>query len=394
MLNMTAMKHAARMAAIALAAFAWLAGEAGATRLKDISTLEGVRANQLIGYGLVVGLKNTGDKSYKSPFTIQTLLSMLERLGTTVDVRQLVDPRLGVSDVRQLRDVRVENVAAVMVTGELPPFAKQGSRVDITVSSLGDARSLQGGTLLLTPLKAANGDIYAVAQGPVSVGGGYFETARTASLSKNHPTVARITNGAVVEKEVEFDFSKEAVLAFALYEPDFTTSLRVVQAINTALGADAAKALNAGVVQVTVPAQFANNKVEFVSTIENLEVQPDEAARVVLDERTGTIVVGEQVRVSKVAISHGNLTIKIEDSSKVSQPAPLSGGQTVAVPSALMSVEEIGGKSSRVTVFDSGVSIGDMVKALNAIGVKPRDLITIFQTLKSAGALRARLEII
>jgi len=371
-----------------------LSGVASAERLKDISSIEGVRANQLIGYGLVVGLKNSGDKSFKTPFTIQTLLSMLERLGTTVDVRKLVDPRLGVSDIRQLRDVRVENVAAVMVTAEIPPFAKQGSRIDVVVSSLGDAKSLQGGNLLLSPLKAANGEIYAVAQGPVSVGGGYQERSRRLARIKNHPTVARIANGALVEKEVGFDFSAINKLQFSLFQPDFTTAQRVAAAINAAVGQEAAKALNPGVIEVTVPADFLQKKVEFVATLENVDVEPDVSARVVLDERTGTIVVGDQVRISRVAISHGNLTIKIDDKTSVSQPPPLSAGQTVIVPGSVMTVEEIGGKSDRLLMLEPGVNIGDMVKALNAMGVSPRDLISIFQTLKAAGALKAKLEII
>lgn len=378
----------------ALALILWLSSQAQATRLKDISSIEGIRSNQLIGYGLVVGLRGSGDKSYKSPFTIQTLLSMLERLGTTVNVQKLVDPRLGISDVRQLRDVRVENVAAVMVTAELPPFAAQGTRIDVTASSLGDARSLQGGTLLLTPLKAANGEIYAVAQGAVSVGGGFSERSTRMRHIKNHPTVGRISNGATVEKEVGFDFSKMTKIKFALFHPDFTTSQRVVIAINGALGGDAAKALNSGVIEVTVPDEFADKKVELVARLENLEVEPDVAAKVVMDERTGTIVVGDQVRISKVAISHGNLTIRISSNSSVSQPPPLSAGQTVVTPSSILTVEELGGKSGRLMVLDPGVSIGDMVKALNAMGVKPRDLISIFQTLKASGALKARLEII
>lgn len=394
MLIMKLIKLTIKYAIPALALFLWMTSQASATRLKDISSLEGIRSNQLIGYGLVVGLRGSGDKSYKSPFTIQTLLSMLERLGTTVDVRKLVDPRLGISDVRQLRDVRVENVAAVMVTAELPPFARQGTRIDVTASSLGDARSLQGGTLLLTPLKAANGEIYAVAQGAVSVGGGFSERSRRFKHVKNHPTVARISNGATVEKEVDFDFSAVTKLNFALFHPDFTTSQRVVVAINSELGGEAAKAINSGVIEVTVPDEFADKKVELVSRLENLEVEPDVVAKVVMDERTGTIVVGEQVRISKVAISHGNLTIRIAGKTSVSQPPPLSAGQTVVTPSSILMVEELGGKTDRLMVLDPGVSIGEMVKALNAMGVKPRDLIAIFQTLKSAGALRAQLEII
>jgi len=372
-----------------------LCAQAGsAARLKDISSIEGVRENQLIGYGLVVGLQNSGDKSYKTPFTIQTLLSMLERLGTTVDVRKLVDPRLGISDVRQLRDVRVENVAAVMVTADLPPFSRQGSQIDVVVSSLGDARSLKGGTLLLTPLKAANGEIYAVAQGPVSVGGAYSERGMRASVSRNHPTVARIASGAVVEKEVGFDFTKLKKLTLAMSNPDFTTTQRAVVAINAAIGADTAKAIDSGTVEITIPSQYADKKVELVAALESLNVETDTQAKVVLDERTGTIIIGENVRISRVAISHGNLTIRIGEKTSASQPAPLSAGETVVVPQTLLSVEEVGGKSDHLVVIEPKTNIGDMVKALNAIGVTPRDLIAIFQTLRSAGALNARLEII
>jgi len=376
-----------KIAAIMAAALIAMPTVAGASRLKDIASIEGVRSNQLIGYGLVVGLKNSGDKSYKSPFTIQTMLAMLERLGTSVDVRQLVDQRLGVSDVRMLRDVRVENVAAVMVTAELPAFSRQGSKIDVTVSSLGDARSLQGGTLLLTPLKAANGEIFAVAQGAVSTGGGYGEKSRRVSETKNHPTVAKVTNGAIVEKEVGFDFNKLPKLTLEMHDPDFTTAQRIVSAINAAIGPDTA-------IEVNFPAEYTERKVELVSRLEGLEVETDTQAKVVLDERSGTIIIGENVKLSKVAISHGNLTIKVDDKTTVSQPRAFAAGQTVTVPKTLLTVEELGGKSDRLMVVEPGINLGDMVKALNAMGVSPRDLIAIFQTLKSSGALKAELEII
>lgn len=367
---------------------------AHSARLKDISTIEGVRTNQLIGYGLVVGLKNTGDKSHKSTFTIQTLLSMLERLGTTVDVSQLTDKRVGVSDVRMLRDVRVENVAAVMVTADLPPFMRQGGKIDVVVSSLGDSKSLQGGTLLLTPLKAANGEVFAVAQGPLSVGGGYGERVNRVSETRNHPTVGRISGGAMVEKEVGFDFSKVEKLTISLSSPDFTTTQRTVEVINAALGADTAKALDSSAIEVTIPPQYAEKKVELVAKIEGLDINTDTQAKVAVDERTGTIVIGENVKISKVAISHGNLVIKVEDLSKASQPKPFAGGQSVVVPKTLLTVEELGGKSERLSVMEPGVNISDLVKALNAMGVSPRDLIAIFQALKASGALKAQLEII
>jgi flagellar P-ring protein precursor FlgI len=379
---------------LALAMILLAPGRAHSARLKDISTIEGVRTNQLIGYGLVVGLKNTGDKSYKSAFTIQTLLSMLERLGTTVDISQLTDKRVGVSDVRMLRDVRVENVAAVMVTADLPPFIKQGGKIDVVVSSLGDAKSLQGGTLLLTPLKAANGEVFAVAQGPLSLGGGRNENVRRVSETKNHPTVGRISGGAVVEKEVGFDFSKLEKLTISLSYPDFTTTQRAVETINATLGADTAKALDSSVIEVAIPPQFADKKVELVARIEGLDISTDTQAKVALDERTGTVVIGENVKISKVAISHGNLVIRVDDLTKASQPRPLSAGQTVVVPKTLLTVEELGGKSERLMVVDPGINISDLVKALNAMGTSPRDLIAIFQALKASGALKAQLEII
>ncbi len=365
---------------------------AQAERLKDIASLKGVRGNQLIGYGLVVGLKGSGDKSYKSPFTIQTLLSMLERLGTTVDVQKLVDPRLGVSDVRQLRDVRVENVAAVMVTGSLPPFAQVGSAIDVTVSSLGDARSLAGGTLLLTPMKAANGDIFAVAQGSVSVGGSSRDCGPRPCGSLRgggHQTVAKIAGGALVEKEVGFDFASMEEFSFSMSHPDFTTTQRAVEAINAQMGGQIAHARDSGTVLVTVPADYANDKVRFIAELEKIDITPDSMAKVVLDERTGTIVIGQNVKIDRVAISHGNLTIRVGGDT-----APIPGNAMV-VPDTILSVEEIRtGNSDRVMELNAGASIGDMVKALNAMGIAPRDLISIFQTLKTSGALQAQLEII
>ncbi len=379
------------LAAISLAA---VATPISAARLKDIASIRGVRSNQLIGYGLVVGLKNSGDKSFKSPFTVQALLSMLERLGATVDIRQQIDSRSGIPDIRFLRDIRVENVAAVMVTADLPPFVRQGARIDVVVSSLGDAKSLKGGTLLLTPLKAANGEVFAVAQGAISVGGAYNEGVRRTSISKNHPTVGRLSGGAVVEKEVGFSFNSLEKLTFSLNYPDFTTTQRAITAVNTAVGSNVAKAIDSGTFEVEFPPNFVERKVEFVATIERLDVQTDTQAKVVLDERSGTIIIGQNVSISRVAISHGNLTIKIGDATKVSQPSPLTLGQTVIVPKSILSVEELGGKSGRVTVMEPGANIADLAKALNALGVKPRDLITIFQTLRAANALKAHLEII
>lgn len=361
-------------------------------RVKDIATVGGVRDNQLIGFGLVVGLKNSGDRSRKSPFTAQTLIAMLERLGTTIDVRQLADPRIGTNDVRNLRDLRIENVAAAMVTADLPPFARTGSRIDVVVSSLGDAKSLQGGTLLLSPLKAANGEVYATAQGPISVGGAYLEGTRGTTVQKNHPTVARIVGGALVEKEVPLEFEKKKDIDLLLHQPDFTTNNRMVTAINARFGENTAAAKDSGTIKLKVPPDFQNKIVEFVASVEALDVQIDGPAKVILDERTGTIVIGENVQLSPVAVSHGELMVRIEEKPEVSQPEPLSQGETVKTAQVTTRVQEKPGTG--LFEIKKTATISELVRALNAVGVSPRDLIAIFQSLKAAGALQAELEII
>jgi flagellar P-ring protein precursor FlgI len=341
--------------------------------VKDITSIVGVRDNQLIGYGLVVGLNGTGDGG-GTEFTAQTIGSMLRALGITVDPA----------------DIKVRNVAAVMVTATLPPFARAGSRVDVLVSSLGDAKSLQGGTLLLTPLRAPNGDIYAVAQGPVSVGGFAASGKAGGGVQKNHPTVGHIASGALVEREVPSHFDSKERIRLSLHAPDFTTSFRLVQTINHQLGEVVAHAVDSGTVEVRVPLDYRNNLVEFVSMLENMEVTPDSVARVVLDERTGTVVIGENVRISTVAIAHGNLSIEIKETQQVSQPAPFSQGQTVVTPNSDVRVQEEEGK---LLLLPQAVTIRDLVRALNSIGATPRDLIAIFQAIKAAGALQAQLEI-
>jgi len=347
-----------------------------AVRIKDIADIKGVRQNQLVGYGLVVGLKGTGD-SDDSLFTIQSLASLLEKMGVTV----------------QTADIdKVENVAAVMVTAELAPFASQGSRIDALVSSIGDAKDLQGGTLLFTPLKAADGQIYAVAQGPVSTGGFAVSGNSGDQVQKNFPTVGRVVGGALVEKEVHSDFNQKDSLTLALHEPDFTTAARVAQAINRAFYSQLAHTENAGSIRVSVPENYLGDTVQFVTMIESLGVTPDAVSKVVINERTGTVIMGENVRISTIAIAHGNLSIQIDESQNVSQPLPFSPrGQTVVTPQTQIVVQE--GKNPLFLV-ESGVSIGEVVKALNALGVTPRDLIAIFQALKAAGALQAELEII
>lgn len=353
-----------------------LVPDASAVRIKDIADIKGVRQNQMVGYGLVVGLEGTGD-SDDSLFTIQSLSSLLEKMGVTVQPGDIED---------------VENVAAVMVTADLPPFASLGSRLDVLVSSIGDAENLQGGTLLFTPLRAADGNVYAIAQGPVSTGGFAVSGNSGDQVQKNFPTVGRVVGGALVEKELHSDFNEKNALTLALKTPDFTTASRVAQAINRAFYNQLARTENAGSIRVTVPENYRGNTVQFVTMIERLGVTPDMVSKVVVNERTGTVIMGENVRIATIAIAHGNLSIQINESQDVSQPLPFSpGGQTVVTPESEIVVQE--GKNP-IFLVESGVSIGEVVKALNALGVSPRDLIAIFQALRAAGALQAELEII
>ncbi len=352
----------------------FLSGNTYAVRIKDIASIKGVRQNQLVGYGLVVGLNGTGDDDDLA-FMIQSMAAMLEKMGVTV----------------KAEDIESENVAAVMVTAELPPFARVGSRIDVIVSSIGDAENLQGGILLITPLKAANGQIYAVAQGPVSTGG--FETSGAAGggVQKNFPTVGRVPNGALIEKEIAIDFDQKKTLTFILHHPDFTTASRMAQAINMALNTKVAHTQDAATINVKIPENFRGNTVALATIIENLGVTPDTVSKVVINERTGTVIMGENVRISTVAIAHGNLSIQVKESQNVSQPLPFSEGVTTVTPDSEILVEE---GNNPLFLVESGVSIGEVVRALNALGVSPRDLIAIFQALKAAGALQAELEII
>ena len=350
----------------------WLA-PAQAVRIKDLVDIKGARRNQLVGYGLVVGLFGTGDGK-NSEFTSQSLAALLNKMGVTVDPDRL----------------KGDNVAAVMVTADLPPFARVGSELDVLVSSIGGAESLQGGTLLLTPLRGADNNVYAVAQGPVSTGSFAFRGA-SAGVAKNFPTVGRVVDGALVERELSVEFNRKEQLSLALRAPDFTTASRVAAAINMAVSNGTASTPDGGTVEVIVPNTYQNNVVAFVSMIERLEVTPDGESKVIINERTGTVVMGESVRINKVAIAHGNLSIQINESANVSQALPFSTGQTVAVPQTNLRVKE---GQNPIYLMDPGVSIGDVVRALNALGVSPRDLIAIFQALKAAGALQAKLEII
>jgi flagellar P-ring protein precursor FlgI len=361
--------------ALILAGLLYLAGPAHGVRIKDIADIKGVRSNQLVGYGLIVGLNGTGD-SDNATFTIQSMASMLEKMGVTV----------------LPKDIEVDNVAAVMVTADLPAFARTGSRIDVLVSSIGDAENLQGGTLLFTPLKAANGQVYAVAQGPISTGGFQVGSASGSGVQKNFPTVGRVVNGALIEKEIQSNFNDKKSLTLTLHNPDFTTASRVAQAINIAFYEPIARTHDAGTIEVKVPEKYRGNTVPMVTMIEKLGVTPDLVSKVVINERTGTVIMGENVRISTIAIAHGNLSIEIKEDQNVSQPLPFSrGGQTVVTPESDVQVQE---GNNPLFVVESGVSIGEVVKALNALGVSPRDLIAIFQALKAAGALQAELEII
>ena len=350
-------------------------GQAFGVRIKDITEIKGVRQNQLVGYGLIVGLNGTGD-SDSAIFTIQSMASMLERMGVTV----------------QAEDIEVDNVAAVMVTADLPAFARSGSRIDVLVSSIGDAENLQGGTLLFTPLKAADQQVYAVAQGPISTGGFAVGSASGSGVQKNFPTVGRVVNGALIEKEIPNKFNQKQSLTLTLHSPDITTSSRVARAINIAFYDQIARTHDAGTIEVKVPEKYMGNVVALVTMIESLGVTPDAVSKVIINERTGTVIMGENVRISTVAVAHGNLSIEIREDLNVSQPLPFSrGGETVVTPESEVSVQE---GNNPIFLVNSGVSIAAVVKALNALGVSPRDLIAIFQALKAAGALQAELEII
>ena len=343
-------------------------------RIKDISHIHGIRENQLLGYGLVVGLNGTGDKS-KTTFTIRSLSNMLNQMGISI----------------KADEINVKNVAAVIVTAILPPFLKNGSQLDITVSSLGDAGSLQGGTLLLTPLKGPDGKVYAVAQGTVCIGG-FSAGGAGGSVQKNHPTVGRISGGAIIEKQLNFALNPKEPLKISLNYPDFITASRISDAINLSFGPSIiAHANDPSTIEIYIPDQMHNEITNLIAKIEELPITPDTRAKVVLNERTGTVVIGENVRISNVAISHGNLFIEIKETPKVSQPLPMAEGDTVtSLDTSINSNEE----KSYLMLMPAGVNIQEVVNALNAIGVSSRDLISIFQSLKAAGALHADLEIL
>lgn len=347
-----------------------LAGPAGAARLKDLVSIEGVRENQLIGYGVVVGLAGTGDRQ-QTVFSNQSLTNILERMGI------IVSPTL----------IRVKNTASVMVTATLPPFAQPGTEIDATVAAIGDAMNLQGGILLLTSLRGADGQVYAVAQGPV-VTGGFVAGRGGATQSVNHPTVGRTPNGATVERAAP-SVAPKSIVRLQVRQSDFTTSARIVEAINKRFS-NAAHADNPGLVTVAIPPLYAARATEFLAEIENVAVQADRPARVMVNERTGTIVMGKDVRISPVAIMHGNLNVEIQTVHSVSQPEPLSQGATQAVSQTTTAVRE---ERARNVVLKQGATVEELVRALAAIGSTPRDVIAILQSLRGAGALEAELEV-
>jgi flagellar P-ring protein precursor FlgI len=365
---------AARAAAVAiLTAFITVAvlSSAGATsRIKDLANVEGVRENQLIGYGLVVGLNGTGDTLNNIPFTRQSLTAMLERLGVNVRGQNL----------------RTGNIAAVMVTSNLPAFATQGTRMDVTVSALGDSKSLEGGTLLVTPLLGADGNVYAVGQGSVAVNG-FQAQGQAASVTRGVPTVGRIANGALVEREIDFQLNRLGKLRLALRNPDFTTAKRMAVAINDFIGAPTAEPLDPGTIGIRIPKSYKGNVVSLLTDIEQLRVEPDQQAKIVIDERSGIIVMGSDVRVNTVAVAQGNLTVSITETPQVSQPGPFSRrGDTVTVPRTRIGVQEDG---KGLAVVKNSVSLQQLVDGLNALGIGPRDLISILQAIKAAGAIQA-----
>ncbi len=343
-------------------------------RLKDIMDVDGIRGNFLIGYGLVVGLKQTGDGA-QTLFTVQSVVNMLERFGIVVPKDQ----------------VKLKNVAAVMVTAYLPPYIRPGERIDVEVSALGDAKSLQGGTLLMTPLRGPDGKVYAIAQGPVSIGG-FAAGGAGATTQVNHPTVGKIPNGAIVERTVPMeDLNNMTQITISLHTDDFTTTSQVVDTINSYLNGKYAKALDLRNIQITVPPRYRHHVVELLGELGDLEVTPDTPAKVVIDERTGTVIMGENVRISKVAIAHGNLSIQITENPQVVQPYPLSPGQTAVVPRTQVRAKQ---QKAKIVILPEGATLGELVRALNAVGATANDLIAILQAIKAAGALHAQLIII
>jgi len=345
---------------------------ASGARIKDIAAFDGVRENQLIGYGIVVGLNGSGD-SDQTKFPVQSLVAALERMGVTVNRNELT----------------VKNIAAVMVTAQLPPFAKQGNRLDVLVSSVGDSKSLAGGTLMMAPLKGADGQVYAVAQGAILTNS-FSYGGQASSAMKNHPTAGTIPGGALIERELPNVLADKTSLKLNLHQSDFTTAARVAGVINNRFNMEVATLTDPGSVQIAIPDQYRNRIIEFVAQLERLEVNPDITARVVMNERTGTIVMGENVRISSVAVSHGNLTVIVKETPQVSQPRALATGSTVVVPRTELKVAE---EKVNLSLLREGANLGEVVRGLNTLGVTPRDLLGIMQAIKAAGALNADLSV-
>ena len=357
---------------VALAAAVPVAAQA--VRIKDLVEFDGMRGNDLVGYGLVVGLNGTGDGLRNAPFTEEIMANILERLGVNVSGEQF----------------RPKNVAAVLVTATLPPFARAGSQIDITVSAIGDAKSLLGGTLVMTPLNAADGEIYAVAQGTI-IAGGVSAQGEGASVTQGVPTSGSIPGGARIEREIDFDFGALTTLRLALRTPDFTTAGRIESAINAETGARVALMLDAGTVEIDIAAMRMRSAAHAIGRIENIPIEPERRARVVVDQRSGTIVMGADVRISRVAVAQGNLTLRIEEAPVAVQPNPFAPGETVVVPRTSAEIEEEPG--TRLAELASGTSLSEVVAGLNALGVNPRDMIDILKSIKAAGALHAEFEV-
>lgn len=362
------------IALVSICAFSLPNSAFAQSRVKDLIEVEGVRDNQLIGYGIVVGLKGTGDGLKSSPQTRQTIEAMLERLG--VNTRGL--------------DMQSKNVASVMVTATLPPFSTQGSKIDVSVSALGDSKSLEGGTLIVTPLMGADGQVYAVAQGQLTVGGFTATGASGSNVGRGVPTNGRVANGAIIERELRFNLAQMTEIRLALRNPDFTTARRISKAINQNLGVQAANVENPSTVVLSRPIGYPGDMVGLISRIESLPITPDTVAKIVVDESSGIVVMGENVRVSTVAVAQGNLTISVQEDPFVSQPPPFSRGETVQGSNSTVEVAEDEGD---LTVVRGGVPLRELVAGLNALGVNPRDLIQILQALKAAGALQADIEV-
>ena len=370
----TTRKHTAPLLAGVLLAV--LSTLAQAERIKDLASVAGVRENQLVGYGLVVGLDGTGDQTGQAPFTVQSLKSMLKRFGVTVPDN--VNPQL-------------KNVAAVSLHASLPAFAKPGQTLDVTVSTIGNAKSLRGGSLLLSPLQGADGQVYAMAQGNLVVGGFGAATDDGNKISVNVPTAGRVPNGATIERAAPTVLGGDGFVWLNLHRPDFTTSMRMADAINATLGGGVAVAADAVTVRVSAPLD-ATQTVGFVSVVENIEFVPGEApARVIVNSRSGTVVIGQHVTVSPAAVAHGNLTVTISNTTEVSQPAPFGEGETVVVPNSQIDIVQ---EANRMFLFDSGVSLEEIVRAINGVGAAPSDLVAILEALKEAGALRAEIIVI